>query len=64
MAPVSDYILRATRYRVIGPVVVVRMNTGGEAYLNKGALIPAQADQRNIEHLLAAKLIEKIEGDK
>ncbi len=45
-------------YQVVGAVAVVK-TTGGDRYLYRGAVLPANADRDHINHLVAVGLVEK-----
>lgn len=60
----NSFVLGATRYRVIGPVVVARDTGGGESYISQGGFLPASTSPAHIEHLLSLKLIEPMEATK
>ena len=61
-AAALDFILSSVRYEVIAPVVVVRLETGSEAYVNRGGSIPRTATRASVTHLLSIGAIRAIGG--
>lgn len=58
----NTFIFGAHRYRVVAPVVMVRLRGRGYAYVNEGAVLPGNALESHVDELLRAGMIEDLQG--
>lgn len=59
---INTFIFGRPSYQVIGAAVVAQRLSGGETYVYKNGLLPADTDPAHIDHLLNRGLIRKLEG--
>jgi hypothetical protein len=59
---VNTFIFGTAQYQVIRAAVIAQQMNGGEHYVYRNGLLPANTDPANIEHLLSLGMIRKIEG--
>ena len=62
MATLNDYILGRRRYRVIAAAIVASSIGGGEKYVYKNGMVPADTEPTQIEKMLELGLIVETEG--
>lgn len=60
MAAPNPY-LHPERYRVTAPTIVAQFVNGGESYVRRGAVLPTGTKPSQVEHLVSAGLVERIE---
>lgn len=54
------HYLMGKQPRYVAKVMLVVFTARGEEYLRAGRLLPADADDRHIDHLLALDMIEEV----
>lgn len=62
-APFNTWIFGSgQRYVVTGAAVVARKLSGGESYIYRNGLLPADTDPSHIDQLITLGLVRKLEG--